>query len=284
VPWEKLGRVACEGSRIRAEGLGVLECAGSRAARLWARALNEIRAASPARRAELARRWTRLRFSTAIVRRRVERVNAACTPLEIFTDAAWYFRVACCIALLWRGGLRVMLIVFAAGEISGWVAAFLFWRAHARLDPRARGERVGKGIVMALCFPVALRARSVLARDALAFAHPAAVAAVLLPLAGGQGFVRRLALRWTHPLPVGDARAGGTSSTLMIDQMKTLAREFDAKWLSLIAPPSVSDAALKSYCPRCHAAYVLAAGSCADCPGIVLVPLVVRETKRERGA
>ena len=39
-----------------------------------------------------------------------------------------------------------------------------------------------------------------------------------------------------------------------------------------LQPPSRSEAGSLTYCPRCETEYAVASGTCADCPGVSLIP------------
>lgn len=275
VRWEAVGAVSHDGRTVRATGLGRIDAGTERNARLWARVLEAARRADPVRRQRIARDWQRVRFSCEHAARRVGRVAAACRDLEAAGDLAWPIVAGLAVALLLRDDVRLLYALLAAGELSGWALAVLYFRAHVRLHPRDRRERWGKAAVMALCFPVALRARASLGSGAVAYAHPAAVAAVLLRKGDAFEFLRDLAARWSFPVrfpsePARGFAAAAPVRATVLEQIEALAKTLGAGRRELAPTRPGRDGSAVSFCPRCGATYLRDSGECADCPGVAL--------------
>lgn len=275
VPWSAIGPARANDSALLCAGLGAIACGSPAAARVWARVINTLRAAAPARRAVLADRWLRLRFRPEIARRRAARVDRACAAVEVVSSAAFMVLIAAGVLVTQRVSTPLLLGFLGTGVLSGVVIAICTWIAHARLAPRDWSTRLGRILMMSVCFPVALRARAGLGRDALALVHPVAAATALLPQARARDFIAGTLRRWRHrsAAPRADsvddrqlARAAETVSTLIADAARSL--EIDPATLD--AAPRVDDPSVRAWCPRCHATYVHAAGACADCPGVPL--------------
>lgn len=277
VPWSAIGPTRAAGSSVACEGLGVLDCGSAATARVWARVLNTLRLATPARRAMLADRWLRIRFSPTIARRRQERVDRACRTLEVVATVAFLVLAAGAVLVTRRVSTPILLAFLGTGVFSGLALAILYWRAHARLEPRDWTTRLGRALMIAACFPVAFRARASLGRDALALVHPAAVAAALLPQGRARGFLAATLRRWTHLAAPPDAGSRDEATlrpaaAAISTQVEAIARASGIDPAALVDSPRLGDTSIRSWCPRCLATYVHASGVCAECPGVPLEP------------
>jgi len=278
VPWSAIGPARVTETAVTCEGLGAIECGSSVAARLWARVLNTLRSAPPPRRAVLAERWLRLRFDPAIARRRHERLERACAGLEWVATIAFVLIVAGAAVVTQRASAAILLGFLGTGVVSGFALAIAYWRAHARLAPRAWSTRLGRAAMMAVCFPVAYRARAGLGRDALALSHPTAAATVLLAEKPAGAFLAEAMRRWRHrsaPPPPGSSDEShlARAAEAVHARLAALATGIGLDPATLEGAPALDDPAIRTWCPRCHATYVHASGTCSDCPGVALRPV-----------
>lgn len=278
VRWSSLGEVRASESSIVCSALGTIECGSPRVARVWARVLNAHRTAPPARRSTLADRWLRARFAPVNARRRMERVERVCRALERISLVGFGATVAGAIVVAQRTSEAILLGFLGIGVLSGFVTAIATWRAHARLEPRDGSSRLGRALMITVCFPVAFRARASLGRDALGLMHPAAAAAAgLLSSKAAREFLGATLRRWRHrsaPPPAGsdDQIQLAAAAEVVAKQILAAARKLDLDEPVLNAPPRLDDPSIQSWCPRCHATYVHASGTCTDCPGVPLRP------------
>ncbi len=278
VPWSAIGPARADESVVWCAGLGMLPCGSPRSARLWARVLNALRSAPPERRGGLADRWLRLRFSREIAGRRLARVERACAPLEWACTLGFAATVAGAVVITQRVSEWLLIGFLGTGVLAGIAIAVTYALAHARLEPGAWLTRLGKALLMAACFPVAFRARSILGRDALGQAHPATVGALLLKPRAAQAMLAMTLRRWQHlsPAPQAgsvDADIYARAAARMIAQVCSLAEALGADPAGLTAGPDMRDPQVRGWCPRCHATYVHASGCCAECRDIALVPV-----------
>lgn len=169
-------------------------------------------------------------------------------------------------------------LLATALALQAW-SAFAYFRAHRRLDPDERGERLQRTITVALSPLEALRAAEILGRDLLHEFHPFAVAAALLPRAEFEPFAERVLRDALHPMPApipsDDPRAIAAEREARERLVRAL--ELAAHRAGLPADlatraPS-ADADERSYCPRCRRTYLLEAGTCPECWDLPLAPL-----------
>lgn len=276
VPWGAIGPARADEAVVLCAGLGALPCGSPRTARLWARVLNGLRTAPPARRAVLADRWMRLRFSPEIARRRIARVDHACAALEWACTIGFAAVVAGAVLITQRVSEQILIGFLATGATAGLAIAATYARAHARLEPGAWLTRLGRCLLMAACFPVAFRARSMVGRDALGHAHPAVAAALLLRPHAARKLLAETYRRWQHRSPApapDDSDHHARVAAGIVEQLRAVARILDLDAAALEGVPDLRDPTVQAWCPRCHATYVHRSGCCAHCRDIPLVPV-----------
>jgi len=150
--------------------------------------------------------------------------------------------------------------------------ALEFRRLHARLWPDHAAARRSELIHMALYPPAALRAHDWLAHRVCSAYHPVAVAAVLCAPAVFAAFAARRLRYLRHPLPGETTHAESAAAEVDAVSHTVAAAGLDPE--TLLCPPPRVDATSLAYCPRCHTAYAISAGTCADCPAVALTPYV----------
>jgi len=276
VPWSAIGPVRAAESSVVCAGLGTLDCGSARAARVWARVLNTLRTARPERRALLATRWLHARFAPAHARRREERVQRACRPVEFLSLAGFLLLIAGAFVVTQRTSEVILLGFLGSGVVSGLAIAAAFWRAHARLERRDWSGRLGRTLMIAACFPIAFRARASLGRDTLALVHPIAAAAALLPPDRAQPMLAAALRRWLHRSASPEEGSAdharlAAAARDVAERIQEAARSLAIDAAALTAPPPLDDPSIRTWCPRCHATYVHTAGTCADCPDVPLL-------------
>lgn len=195
------------------------------------------------------------------------RIAASALALYLFVGApAW----------LARGDPRTIwppLLAILGVLVLG--VAFCHYRAHRRLHPEAVSDRWSRTIAMVLLPTDAARAYVWLGRDALSRFDPWTATAVLgAPEYVTEALERRLReLSW----PTVDERRSASDSER---------RELSA-WLATLMPepkrlsePPPAEPGTVGRCPRCLAPYGRIVESCADCPGVPVLPVTAGPTAR----
>jgi hypothetical protein len=199
--------------------------------------------------------------------------------LERFAERALHLRLLCnalfvyCFCtlpaamLLWS--LTVLWpVLLAALAVLVLSIAFGFWRLHTSLWPADASIRRSELAHMLLYPPAAMRAHDHLAHRVCVPYHPLTAAAVLCRPDVFAAFAAGELRRMLHPLATETAPTRDEIAAVHDMLRRQNLRPGDL----LQAPPA--DATSRAFCPRCLAAYAVAEGDCADCPGVGLVPHV----------
>lgn len=276
--------------RVRADGRDVfvgadlfLTAVSPKLASRIAAAVDEIRALPAQKRQPAIDAHLASLFDVAAVRAKVADLFRATRWLGVasFTLAviAFVFSPAAVIAL---GIEHVWPFVLGAVYLTTWLVASLFFRAHRRLSPDLRSDRIGHVILLALLPLSAMRASDAIARTALHGFHPLAVAAALAPrdvFERFAGFLLRDLHNPRRPVCLSDdpeaqeveASYRGALRRCVEDLIK---REgLDAA--AMIAPPTLGEdeASARRYCPRCRSLYGEDSEACEDCGGVPLLAI-----------
>ncbi|MGH9314057.1 MAG: hypothetical protein ACRD1S_12785 [Vicinamibacterales bacterium] len=187
--------------------------------------------------------------------KRIDRFYEVAEPVWVACNMLWIF--VCCVApaiVFWRGLAGTWPALLITGlAILGFILV-TFWHAHRGLYPDASDERRSKTLLMGVSPLGAIRAVDYLSHRALAGTDPIIAAIALCP----RDEAVRLA-RWLYFVP--DHRDAGLRQFL----------ESSDLWDEVVAPPHAGETGATAFCPRCHAQYVRADGTCSDCSGVELV-------------
>jgi hypothetical protein len=175
-------------------------------------------------------------------------------------------------------GIADQALIYLAGFLVCWlVSGLCFWFAHRGIFPEQGHER-GQRIAMMLFVPTAaMRAPATLSRNLLGSYHPFAVASVLCPPETFRGLAQTTLLSLNHaaqPSLAADGTSGDAISVWfyarMLRHLCNVVRKKGLDPTELLRPPTPDPDAL-SYCPRCHAQFVVASGVCRDCRNVALI-------------
>jgi hypothetical protein len=154
--------------------------------------------------------------------------------------------------------------------VAVWLLATLdFVYAHRGLYPGLKRRR--HVAIMALSPLGALRARDVVARDALARFHPLAAARALLDAERFEQFARKALAEARFPVPAASPRAGEEGwRVLLAEEIERFLRHEGLDPQALLAPPPREGPESLAYCERCRSQYTLREGTCHACGGRAL--------------
>ena len=174
--------------------------------------------------------------------------------------------------LLWPSWLMILLILVAQ-------TIWEFRSVSRRLYRRHPKQWRAHGLMMALSPLGAIRGFDFASRYALSTFHPLAVAQSLCRPNVSRQIARHVLLDLKYPLSQLDAKLpvlqAATVSWFQEHLEAAVQRSFVRAGISadeLLTPPDAEGADCISYCPRCHAQYVLAEGVCEPCQNIRLRP------------
>ena len=139
-----------------------------------------------------------------------------------------------------------------------------FGLAHRRLHPEDLGKRI-QGIITMMFFPPAgIFAADRLAAGTVDDVHPLTAVLVLCPEAEARRIAGQYMRQWRYPLEDDDPDRAAEyleAATTLLDSQGWNPGEISG-------PPRPDDPESVSYCPRCHAQFLIDDGTCPDCPGI----------------
>lgn len=183
----------------------------------------------------------------AQARARYEEVRAASRWLRVATSALFVWIMGGLTVLILTGRLLQALIPYAIAGAVLWLAAFsAFVVAFRRLH--GRGPALEAWLTVALSPVSLMRAHHTVCVSTLDTLHPLAAAALLLD----------------DPEFVAVARLWHFDHGDLRRQIESIARTRKLEE-QLSAPPTMWEAGVARYCPRCHETYTAAAECCADC-------------------
>ncbi|MCU0222805.1 MAG: hypothetical protein MUF27_01770 [Acidobacteria bacterium] len=272
VSWSDLAPVAAREGDLFAGGERLVRVGSHALAARLAALAGELRAlAGQAPETEFRERVDRAldaALDDARARARALQFEEQTQSLRVLAIALFLFLFAVVPAVAWVRGLAASWAPLLLGLIALMGAtAWELRRAHRVLFPGAASQRWRPVLTAALSPVSALRAIDVLAHDAFGDAHPAALAAALLPASRADEQLRAWLREACFPAePALPADGDGAAAACVAWQRereraaleRRLAGEGPAK------RPS-REPGVVAWCPRCLADYTAAAVRCSDC-------------------
>lgn len=241
--------------------------------------LQELRRMPKDRRDAAISERVRASFDTAVIERRWKEFCLHGRRLRWTANTLFVYLFALAPIVIWHFGLKLSWVGLLAGLIALATATTVFFqRGHKALYPSAGDERFTQCLTTFLSPPAALRAHDTLSRPLLEMFHPLAIARVFCPAQSFRAFARDFLLEVRHPrLPV-DAEGSGVAPAterharaLLLSETEAFLARCGIEPANLARPPAPADASCRAFCPRCHAQFTTAKGTCADCGGLAIV-------------
>ncbi len=278
VAYSALASISIDGNQIKLGDRAVVTCQHPGAARDLGALIRSLRDVSEVDRASLITDALRRMFDANAVGEHVDLVVPSVRTLHGMCVLQIIALFIVCPLVSIRLGVNAALLPLAAAVMAVHsVVLLLCYRCHKRLHPHARGDRMTKLIVMALCPPMAIRAVDAVSIDVLASFHPLAAASRLCSdpdfrtLAGRQ--MRHL--RYPLAAPEQDAATQAVIEWFREVELQVVSEFLESQHIrteELLAAGEPTEAGSESYCPRCRSEYVVTQGECSSCPGIALEP------------
>jgi hypothetical protein len=245
-----------------------------------AEAIEQVRGAPAKKREAAIEAILAAHVDEGLARRRAEEVFRATEALRWASLVLAVIVFAGAPAAVMSFGLEaIWLPVLGVIYAATWTCAALFYRAHKKLLPGSRIERVGQTILCAL-FPIgAMRATDAIGRIALHGVHPLAAAVALAPPEQQRELAAHLLrdARWPRrPVCLNDEPAAEAIEAFfrkaLLGHLTRLAGKAGVSSDQVTAPPAPEEGCI-AYCPRCHAQFEKDTEACADCGGVPVLPL-----------
>jgi len=276
LPFGKIKDTRADGSYLVINHERFARCATAKQAKALAKLIPTMAKASASRRETMARKWVANQFAIDEAAAQLKDSQALIEPVRSLSLILFLFLFAFTPALAFTFGLMPLIVPVGCVMVALAVEiGILFHRAHKKLYPEESSERLESLVKMILCPPVSIRAADILTKNLLAEYSPIVLASVL-PDANEQQFVRGVILDLQHPLghEISDEAALQTIEWTTKEQLNVCLAQIKAgrhlKPEELLAPAQREGNSV-SYCPRCRCQFVINAGECPDCPGVMLV-------------
>ena len=261
------------------------KCATSEQARKLATLIAEMAKASTSKRESLARSWITKQFQVEEARERLRDGKKTIKLIKSVSSAfSFYLFVLVPIWVSTVGLLEPLLAIAILMVIAAVRIGTLFYKAHKKLYPEDKSERIEGLVKMILCPPAAARAADLLTRNMLADYSPI-VLADLLTGNRERRFVRAFIRDLQYPLKheILDETAKGIINWSAAEQLN-LSLEYVksgrfGKVTELLAHAERAGNSI-SYCPRCACQFVVHSVDCPDCPGVELIAFSAIATSR----
>lgn len=281
VPWQKVERVAAEGTRLLVNGKLAAVLATRVGARALAGAFDGLAAQPRSERESGLRRWLDARFDGAAIQGRLGQMWSGTVGVRIAATVLWVTVFAGLPVLLWTP-LAALFLVVGVIAVAAWIAgAVLFELALRRSRWLIGGVRpdLAKRIA-AVASPLAtMRACDHLARELAGDLDPLAAAAPLVPASELRALGRARLVDLRHRRG-DDPPEGGEGDRdwwhgEMVARVEQTLRDRGIDPDALLAQPAPDGADVIAWCPCCLAQYRGgddAPRACANagCGGIVL--------------
>lgn len=257
-------------------GRAVARCASTEIARGLAESLSSIRKAPAAAREDGIDSILQGTTNVDAIRARLELLRTqgfvltlASTCLFLYTFVLGYLLLCVPQGVPYQSG------IYFGGLAATWLATVIcFWLAHRRMFPEQNRERRHRVAMMLLVPTGGMRAPATLSRNLLANFHPLAVASVICSAETFRALARQTLLSVNQLAPAdgnsGDATAAWFYSRLS-HHLGDVVRLQGLEPSELLQAPTPDPDAL-SYCPRCHAQFVVSSGVCRECRTATLIP------------
>ena len=169
--------------------------------------------------------------------------------------------------------------IYFGGLAATWlVTVICFWVAHRKIFSGQNRERRRRIAMMLLVPTGAMRAPATLSRNLLANFHLLAVASVICSAETFRALAQRSLLsvnQLAHATAAADGNSGDSTAAWFYSRLShclaDVVRLRGLEPTELLQAPTPDPDAL-SYCPRCHAQFIVPSGVCRECGNATLVP------------
>lgn len=227
--------------------------------------LDKVQAASPSDRRSIVDRELRTMFAVNVLKKRLQLFSRSTVLINSLCFSLFIFLFLITPANIYVFGLRrlwpVLLMVLVIFSLA---ILWTFRRAHGRLYPAGNTGRFEHLLAIGLFPFAAIRATDLLMVDLCADFHPVTVACALLPR---DEFLRLAKNELSRIRFV-------TQDHILEEYIKGLLSTQQVDLECLLKPPQPDDQRSRTYCPVCLTQYTVEEGTCSDCEGLSLQPLL----------
>jgi hypothetical protein len=279
--WDEIRDIETSGKKVLVKGQVLLNAVSTTFAQWLAEELRQLGRLAPSKRASAIEKIIRDRFDTRAIERRWKEFQRQTASTKLLTNCVFTHLFIVAPILLSRWGLRPCWLGLVLGLFAMTITtAILFRRVHKSYYPGADEERFTHFLTILLAPATTIRAHDVLSRPLLESFHPLAIAKVFCSDQEFREFARGTLREVSHPglplCPRDELLAQAAEAHTRVVLLKTIEAFLKRNGLApetLLLPPTPTDEACRSYCPRCLAQFTTPTGACTDCGGLELAPL-----------
>lgn len=194
--------------------------------------------------------------------------------LTIICNTQFYLLMLVAPALVYVFGSSFIIWSGLWLVISNIIIIIFFNLAHIGLYPDSIKERITDSLKMFFCPPLSIRAIDILSLQYLSEYHPVAVASVILEQPQFESFAKQSLLSYNFPYNLIEDNDYKETLKWHLNSIEESIKQllvhigFDLNIINAI--PIKSDD-LNSFCPRCHAQFLITNGQCPECTGVSLI-------------
>jgi hypothetical protein len=285
--YEQIDDVRTDGKNLMLNGTRFSKCASLDQADAFAKLIKQVAQEPVEIREKTIREFIAALFSKADALTRLEQASDMASEIR-WTGLAFFMFLYVLVPVMTSiyGFIRFFIPVVAAMLFSASLVAVQYARAHKRLYPMKKSERIGNIVKMVLCPPLAIRAADLLSLEAISCFHPILVGTLLLgndtPVFH-HSLIRDLQypLQHNHTDPQTLSIVSWYSAVERDAVTNFLKLECSTTFDDFFTPP-LWDEFSTVYCPRCSCQFAGSVGDCPDCPGVGTLP--ISETKQTEGS
>ena len=270
--FEDIQAIRVESATLFINGSRFARLATSGEARRFGSRLQPLRGTALEAREALIRTWIASRLDAEAVERRLADFNRFARPFALVCTAQCVVLGVVILAMLLDPGmfLRLWKVVLGLWGLLLLPHTVLFLRCHRRFRRDHKAERI-QALAMNLLAPVAsVFAHVHLSEKLVEEFEPIAVAMAVASGRDRRGLAR-LALGRERTSGAGSGRTADWFADTVHTQLRELLSRRGDTLGGLLAPPASRHPDARTYCPRCHDQFVVAAGHCPRCEPVTLV-------------
>jgi hypothetical protein len=282
IEFNDIKSILCSNKNVHINDSFPIRCNSAMQADSIARIVSKIIQTPGNEREVLIKTFLKQGFDTGRAKQVLNEITGHLLRLRSFCATLFIFLFILSPILVLQVGLTLMIIPVAAFMfIMATYISILFYKAHKRVYPAAKEERISNLIKMILCPPVAIRANDIITSKVLIEFSPVAIAKILLKKEDFLLFAQRQLLDLKHPIEHECKEQLATeiiawhNTTLFDIIYDYLCSAEKITKIDLLDAPKPWDNQSKSYCPRCLCQFQIDDGECHDCVGVRLVPFKI---------
>ena len=270
--YEEVADAQVDGRLLVLTGSLKVRAASPRTATHLVDVIQRLSRLNPEGRVEVIRSLVRSAFNSAKAGKTLNQFQTAVYRLRFASHLLFWYMFVGVPLVMWQFGLaRTWMFLLSGLAVLTGACIASFIRAHRRLNPDCRWDRLTQAVTLAIAPIGAMRAIDRLAWFALVDYHPLAVTAILADRGTFVAAARRDRFDAARLARQSEGTVSASWHKWTLEEIDSCLDRYLTRPERLEAPVP-DDVSLRSYCPRCGDQYVAVEGACAGCD-VELIPL-----------